>query len=585
MISENVEAEVDVKNLCFSYVKGDENTLSNITLSAEKGKFTVIMGHTGAGKTTLLMCLNGIIPQLLNGSLTGDISVSGLNALQYRVQTLSKSVGLVLQDAETQILGRTVSEDVAFGPRNYLVPREEILERINEALSRVRLNGYESRSTDNLSGGEKQRLAIAGVLAMKPKILVLDEPTSELDPLGRDEIYTTIENLSKESEITIIAVEHASQDILQRADHLIVLSQGAVSWRGNPRDFFKSSALVEENGIKPIPVGIVGNRLCERGLIPPERIPLSVDEAFDTVTDLLSGRQIIMTSEAPSVRPKETQSNLVSIKNLGHVYENGKTALHEVNLDVREGDFLALIGQNGAGKTTLAKHFNSLLKPTQGSVHVCGINVGESEPEELASHIGYVFQNPDHQIFSQSVWKEVAFGLKNIGLPENEMRSRIERVLNFTHLWNLRDEHPFSLGKGERQMIAVASILALEPKILVVDEPTTGLDWRGIRRIMDLIKTLHDNGTTIIMITHDMDLVAHYATRTVVMRHGAVLLDGETRDVLADTEKLRDAYVTPPQIVDFSLRLKPFGLNRIILDEKELGDIIANSVQEESHNV
>jgi energy-coupling factor transport system ATP-binding protein len=578
--------DISIKGLSYTYPKGDEAVLSDVSIEVREGEFTVIMGHTGAGKTTLLMCLNGIIPQLLEGDIKGQIEVGGLDVSKYRVQTLSKKLGLVMQDAETQVFGRSVEEDVAFGPRNYLVPREEIFRRVDEALARVRLAGYNKRATHELSGGEKQRLAIAGVLAMQPEILVLDEPTSELDPLGRDEIYRTIADLKNEKRLTIVAVEHSSQEIHERADRVVVLDGGKVVWSGKPADFFRNVSLVNQTGIKPIPVSCLGRRLADRGLIAEAEIPLNVDEAFGVVERLLGGKSLARASAAASESQKKDPSRgeaapLIRVKDLVHEYGNGKRALDGVTLDINKGDFVALIGQNGAGKTTLAKHFNSILKPSSGLVEVCGVDAGKSEPEDLSRHIGYVFQNPDHQIFCQSVYKELEYGLKNQELGEAETAARIDRVLKLTGLERCRDEHPFSLGKGERQMIAVASILVLEPEILVVDEPTTGLDWRGINRMMDLIHRLHENGTTIVMITHDMDIVARHATRSIVMRQGKVLLDGPTAEVFAQADLLRDAYVTAPEIVRLSARLSALGLDRVLLDEDELSDIVIRTIEED----
>ncbi len=573
---------IQVRNLSYTYPKGEERILSDVSFDVRQGEFTVIMGHTGAGKTTLLMCLNGIIPQLLEGERTGSIEIAGLDVGSYRVQTLSKHLGLVMQDSETQVFGRSVAEDVAFGPRNYLVPREEIFVRVDEALARVRLSGYNDRTTHQLSGGEKQRLAIAGVLAMKPEILVLDEPTSELDPLGRDEIYATIADLRREKNLTIVAVEHSSQEIHERADTVIVVAAGKIVWKGKPSDFFRDVELVRSTGIKPIPVSVLGWILHRKGLIDAADIPLTVDEAYGLIERTLSGRRLAAPAPrepAPRRPATDYTKPVITVRGLVHEYEGGRRAVDGVDLTIYEGDFVALIGQNGAGKTTLAKHFNSILKPSSGSVEVCGIDAGSSQPEILSRSIGYVFQNPDHQIFCQTVYKELEFGLKNLGLGEEETAARIDRVLELTGLSRHREEHPFSLGKGERQMIAVASILVLEPRVLVVDEPTTGLDWAGINRMMDLIHRLHENGTTIVMITHDMDIVARHARRVVVMKRGRVILDGDAASVFEETDRLEEAFVAPPEMVRLSKRLAALGLDRVVMDEDELADAVFASTQ------
>lgn len=579
-----MESIVKMADVAYSYPNTEKKTLNQIDIEAPKGKFTVIMGKTGAGKTTTVLCLNGIIPQLNEGSLSGKIEVAGLDTSKYRIQTLAKYVGVVMQDTSTQVFGSTVEEDVAFGPRNYLVPRQEIFRRIQESLRRVRLEGYEKRQTSQLSGGEKQRLAIAGILAMQPKIIVLDEPTSELDPLGREEIYTTINDLNKEQDTTILAVEHSSQEVCEKAEQLIVINDGRTVWAGNPREFFRDEHLVTENGIKPLPVASVGWRLLSAGLIEQGQVPLNVDQAYELIRALLSGRPIhYRRPESAGVRESAQSEEIIRIENLSHVYDNGKKALENVNLSIKRGEFVAIIGQNGAGKTTLVKHLIQILLPTTGSVWINGENIKTKNSIELTKVIGYVFQDPDNQIFSNTVYKELEFGLKNIDIDEEERKRRIEQALALTGLTGKEEEHPFSLGKGERQMIAVASILVMQPDILVIDEPTTGQDWAGINRMMSLVETLNQNGTTIVMITHDMDVVAKYATRTIVMTGGSVILDGETRNVFSAADALKAAFVVPPQCVQLSQKLSANGLMDVVMDEQELAGLIIESCGEVQH--
>ena len=579
-----MESIVKMADVAYSYPNTEKKTLNQIDIEAPKGKFTVIMGKTGAGKTTTVLCLNGIIPQLNEGSLSGKIEVAGLDISKYRIQTLAKYVGVVMQDTSTQVFGSTVEEDVAFGPRNYLVPRQEIFRRIQESLRRVRLEGYEKRQTSQLSGGEKQRLAIAGILAMQSKIIVLDEPTSELDPLGREEIYTTINDLNKEQDTTILAVEHSSQEVCEKAEQLIVINDGRTVWAGNPREFFRDEHLVTENGIKPLPVATVGWLLMRAGLIEQKQVPLNVDQAYELVSALLNGRPIRYRRPEPAGTQTSAQNEeIIRIENLSHVYDNGKKALENVNLSIKRGEFVAIIGQNGAGKTTLVKHLIQILLPTTGSVWINGENIKTKNSIELTKVIGYVFQDPDNQIFSNTVYKELEFGLKNIDIDEEERKKRIEQALALTGLTGKEEEHPFSLGKGERQMIAVASILVMQPDILVIDEPTTGQDWAGINRMMSLVETLNQNGTTIVMITHDMDVVAKYAARTIVMTGGSVILDGETRNVFAAADALKAAFVVPPQCVQLSQKLSANGLTDVVMDEQELAGLIIESCGEVQH--
>lgn len=564
---------IEIKDLSFTYKNSDVEVLKDVNLSIEEGKFTVIMGRTGAGKTTLAMLPNGIIPQLVEGTVKGTIIAAGKDSSKYRVQTMAREIGLVLQDPETQIFGRTVDEDTAFGPRNYLVPRDEIKERIKSALNKVRLDGYEKRQTSQLSGGEKQRLAIAGILAMDPSIIILDEPTSELDPIGREEIYSTMVSLQKDQKKTVVAVEHSSQEISEKADSIVVLSDAHVVWLGSPKDFFRELDLVERYGIKPLPVSKVGWELYKKGFIAKEEIPLSVDDAYALVVKLLDGRKL---GFSPAEAPRQERTKLIEVNDVHYQYDKAKEALKGVSFDIYEGDYVALIGQNGAGKTTLAKHFNSLFKPTSGRILVCGKDTRNEEPNTLAEQIGYVFQNPDNQIFSTSVYKEMEYGLKALKLSEEEMSKRIHEIAKLLDIEKVLEEHPFSLGKGERQRVAVASILVLKPKILVVDEPTTGQDWDGIQNMMKLIDELHANGTTIVMITHDMDVVATHANRVIVMAKGSMVADGSVRDVFKQEKALKDAYVARPQIPELSERL---GLESMTLTAQELGDALISTLE------
>lgn len=562
----------------YRYPKSENPVLQDVSLSFPQGTFTVIMGETGAGKSTLLMTLNGVVPDLKEGTLTGEVRLDGQDLSQFRVQTVTEYVGLVLQDPESQILSRYVKEDVAFGPRNYLVPRAEIKKRVAQALAQVQLESFENRETSQLSGGQKQRLAIAGILALQPKILCLDEPTSELDPVGREEIYLTIDSLRKSSDATIIAVEHSSADVVDRADRIVVMANGVVSWEGSPRDFFTDMELVGRSKVKQLPIATVGNELVKAGLIRPKDIPLSVEEAVSTVARLSAGSALAPPLPAQSDEDAAEQNDVaVQINDLHFRYPGGQRGLQGVDLTIKSGEYVALVGRNGAGKTTLAKQLNGIFLPTKGNVLVGGEDTRGVPSWELAQKVGYVFQNPDHQIFSTTVEEEIRFGLKQTRLDQKEIDKRVQEVLEFTGLESVRDEHPYSLGKGERQRLAVASILALRPGVLVVDEPTTGQDWAGVQTMMGLIDELNAAGTTIVMVTHDMDIVARHAKRMIVMDDGRVTADGPPAAVLADSEVLQQAAVNTTQPAELCRTLWPGS--PVILDPVALGEHLASQLE------
>lgn len=574
-----VENAIELKNISYRYPNAVELSLKNVSLTVAKGKFIVLMGSTGAGKTTLSLCLNGLIPQLLEGTLTGQVSVAGKDVGKTAVQSLSKVLGLVLQDPETQIIGRTVEEDTAFGPRNFMVPFDEIKQRVNQTLEKVRLKGYNHRLTEELSGGEKQRLAIAGVLVMEPEILVLDEPTSELDPIGRSEIYETLDDLRRKKDLTILLVEHSSEELIHKADEVVVFNQGEVFWKGVPTELFRNLPLLRQWGIKPLPVSQIGWDFYEKGWISFDEIPLDIPSAEGLIRALFpkygdrqghaqgqGQRKDRLPQQEPHLSKKEIA---VQVSDLIYQYNSGQLALRGINLTIEAGEFVALIGQNGAGKTTLAKHFNGLLKPTSGEVLVEGLNTLQYDTSDLSRTIGYVFQNPDHQIFSATVEKELEFGLKNAGFKGQEIKERVDHALQYTGLERDRTVHPFSLGKGERQMIAVASILVLKPKLLIIDEPTTGSDWVGVQSMMALISKLQIAGTTIIMISHDMDLVAQYAKRVIVLKDGGILLDGSPQDVFSNQQILLDSAIIPPQLCRLSSQLKDILGHKTFIESSE----------------
>ncbi|OLN29401.1 ABC transporter ATP-binding protein [Desulfosporosinus metallidurans] len=581
---QHIDNALELHNVSYHYPNSMEPSLRNISLTVDKGKFVGLMGATGAGKTTLSLCLNGLIPQLLEGKLMGQVIVAGLDVRKTAVQSLSKILGLVLQDPETQIIGRTVEEDTAFGPRNFLVPLEEIKRRVNQTLEKVRLQGYNKRLTQELSGGEKQRLAIAGVLVMEPEILVLDEPTSELDPVGRSEIFETLDDLRRQKELTIMLVEHSSEELIKKADEVVVLNQGEVVWRGVPTELFRNIPLLRQYGIKPLPVSLIGWAFYERGWVPFDEIPLDIPSAEHLVRDLLPrhGQWRDNLQSLQHLQPQKTDSfqaqkeGAVRIRDLIYQYNSGQPALRGINLTIATGEFVALIGQNGAGKSTLAKHLNGLLKPTCGDVIVEGMNTLKYDTAHLSKTIGYVFQNPDHQIFSVTVEKELEYGLKNAGFKGQEIKERVDQVLKSTGLERYRHVHPFTLGKGERQLIAVASILVIKPKLLIIDEPTTGSDWAGVQTMMALISQLHLAGTTIVMISHDMDLVAQYAQRVIVLKDGGILLDGSPRDVFSKEELLLDAAIVPPQLCRLSSRLKDVLFQETLIEPEEFIALFEN---------
>ncbi len=531
------------------------------------------MGPTGCGKSTLCLTFNGVIPHAIGGDLRGRVVVDGLNVAEHGIQELATRVGMVFQDPETQLFSATVRSEVAFGPENLMIPREEIIERVNWALDVTRLRGYEERAPINLSGGEKQQVALAAAIAMRPKILVLDEPTSELDPAGTSKIFSLIRELNERFGMTIVMIEH-KEEAVQISDRIILMKEGRIIGEGRPKEIFSKGRIVKESRIRVPQVSQLFYMLRERGL-DLGSTPIAVEEAYHLLKGVL--RKEKAEDLRSEIEPRKSKP-IIRVENLFFKYKNGPMALKGVNLEIYEGEFIAIIGENGSGKTTLAKHFNGLLKPTKGDVIVDGVNTKDAPITDLAKIVGLVFQNPDHQFFSYTVEEEVAFGPKNLGLSNEEVKARVDEALKFVGLEDLRDRHPLTLSRGQRQKLAVASVLAMRPKIIVLDEPTTGQDEVSINQIMSLVSRLRDEGRTIIMITHDMSMVAKYAERVIVLSDGKVLAEGPTREIFSLPEMLERIHIEVPSITKLAMMLSGYGIPRNILTVEEMCETILKKV-------
>ncbi len=487
---------ISIENLTYYYPDSEKPALQNINLKINKGEFVLLVGPTGSGKSTLLQCLNGIIPRVTGGRLEGKIEINGKTTTQHKVYQLSQIVGMVFQNPDTQLFGLTVEEDTAFGPENLGLPRREIQKRVEKALETTGIPHLRDRFTFTLSGGEKQRTAIAGNLAMKPEILVLDEPTSDLDPQGTKQVLETIKKLNREQKITIILAEHKIDQIIKMATRTIVMDRGTIILDGKTSEIFKNKTL--EN------IGIHSPQL--------KHLP-----QFKTTS--------------PRAHPAGNPQ--IIFENVYFSYHK-TPVLRNINLTINKGEFMAIIGPNGSGKTTLLGCLIGLIKPTQGRVLIEGEDISKKSVPELAEKVGYLFQNPDYQLFTDTVTEEIAFGLKNRNLPPTEIEKRVEKTLETMELTEYRDRHPQSLSRGQRQRLALASILALEPEVLLLDEPTTGQDRGHLKKLLQKIKELNNTGKTILLVTHDMDLALENTHRTIVMKDGRILLDAPTPQVLSE---------------------------------------------------
>ncbi|MQA02489.1 MAG: ATP-binding cassette domain-containing protein [Streptosporangiales bacterium] len=534
--------------LSFRYRGTDERQLDDVSFRIETGERVAIMGATGAGKTTLVMTFNGLIPHHHAGQMYGYLTSAGLDTVDHDVVDLVRHVGMVMQDPEAQITGRTAIDDATVGPANLGLPREEVFERAHRALDAVGLADLADRDTGQLSGGQQQRLAIAGILAMEPEILVLDEPTSELDPDGTAHVFAVVEKVTDQPGQTAVLVEHEPELVAQWASRLLVLHDGKLVHDGPPGQFFADPVRSREARLRPPQVVSVCCALQDRGVLQQGEVAVTVDEGVDLLRDRVPHGARAHGRATSATRPDPSVPVAVNARGVSHRYPSGVQALSDVDLAVHEGEFVALLGRNGAGKTTFARHLNGLLRPTVGELLVNDRPTAGRKVSELATEVGYVFQNPDHQIFAASVRDEVAFGLRNAGVAADQAEAKVEEVLELVGMREHIDDHPFRLGKGQRQRLAVASVLALEPQVLVVDEPTTGQDWHGSVAIMELIRELNEAGRTIVMITHDMPLVAAYAHRAVVFDAGRLIADLPVPELFAAEDVLAKAQLSAPQV-------------------------------------
>ena len=542
-----MEPAVSIEGLAYRYREQQKPALKGVDLEVAEGEFVVIMGPSGAGKSTLCVALNGLIPHFFRGKMEGEVRVGGRSTREGKVGEFAQEVGLVFQDFEAQLFSTNVALEVAFGPENFRVERGEMIERVERMLGQVRLEGFEKRTPATLSGGQKQRLAIASVLAIEPRILCLDEPTTDLDPVGKLGIFEIAEDLKDRDDVTLIVVEHETEETLD-ADRIIVLRDGEIVADRPAREVLRDVELLQESNVMPLQV----TRFFHEMGLWQGQLPLTPQEGvaeFRRRGWRVNPDRHRRLVEADAKREEGYGEPVIEVEGLTHRYPNGVVALEGVDLTVRKGEFLAVLGQNGSGKTTLVKHFNGLLHPTEGTVRVGEDETREQGLRQLGQSVGYVFQNPDHQIFSDTVADEVAFGPKIRGMEEGEIKERVEEALAAVGLEGRGGEDPFGLTKGERQRVAVASVLSVRPEVLILDEPTTGLDYAEQRSMMDLVKGLNEAGSTIIAVTHTMWVVAEYAHRAAVVRDGKISLQGTVREVFAEEDELHDAALRPPHIV------------------------------------
>ena len=560
---------IKVEDLCFDYVTQDENgnviernsALKNVSLAVPEGQFLAVLGHNGCGQSTLAKHFNAILTPT-----SGKVIVDGIDtADEDRLFDVRRTVGMVFQNPDNQLVATIVEEDVAFAPENLGVPPKEIRERVDDALKQVDMYEFREHAPHQLSGGQKQRVAIAGIIAMQPRCIVMDEPTAMLDPKGRREVMKTIKRLNKEHGITVILITHYMDEAAQ-ADRVVVMVGGTVIMDGVPKKIFSRLEELRAVGLDVPQVTELCDMLIKKGVDISREIIFEEDCA-DAITALDLKKKSADIKEKPAV-VRNAADEAVRLEKLTYKYSVGtpfeKTAVNNVDLSIVRGEFVGIIGHTGSGKSTLIQHLDGLIKPTEGTVYVDGRNIWEKAVNirDIRFKVGIVFQYSEHQLFEETVAKDIAYGPHNMGLSEDEIKDRVQAAAESMGIVHLLGKSPFELSGGQQRRAALAGVLAMDPEVLILDEPAAGLDPKGRDKILGLISEYHrKSGKTILLVSHSMEDIVKYATKVLVMNKGSVFCYDETDKVFERTDELVSIGLDVPQITRLSHLLVERGID------------------------
>ena len=560
MSSSNTIIKLD--DVSFSYGHEAQNALDHVSLAIEKGEFVGVIGPSGAGKSTLAAVMSGAIPHHYTGQLFGATLVDDRDTCEITLTDISRVVGSVLQDIDAQMVAPIVEDEMLFGLENFGIPHDQIEERISQTLTTVGISDLRHREIATLSGGQKQKVAIAAIIAMAPNVLVLDEPTAALDPASSTLVFDTLRQINREHGITVVVIEQKVALLSKYCSRVLVMADGKLAFDGEPHQVFAHASELRQMGVDSPRVARIANSLAEVGLLPSDQAPcLNVSEAHQLISSLLADAT---SKDAPADVPETSphipavprgvnQEPVVELTDVTFAYPHGGASVSNLNMCVYPGELVGVIGQNGAGKTTLTKLMNGLLHPASGTVRMAGMNTADVPTSAIAAKCATLFQNPDRQLCRDTVLDEVAFGLELHGVGTDEARQRARVAAERFGL--PLDESPFSLSRGQRQMVALASVVVLDPQVVLLDEPTSGLDYRECMTVMETVSEMAERGCAVIMVCHDMEVVSDFAQRLVVMADGRILERGDANRIFADDALMRAAYVEPPQVVALSKEL------------------------------
>lgn len=560
---------IQVENLYYDYITEDDNgnvternsALKNVNLTVPEGQFLAVLGHNGCGKSTLAKHFNAIFTPT-----SGKVIVDGIDTSdEDRLFDVRRTVGMVFQNPDNQLVATIVEEDVAFAPENLGIPPKEIRERVDDALKQVDMYEFREHAPHQLSGGQKQRVAIAGIIAMRPRCIVMDEPTAMLDPKGRREVMKTIKQLNKEQGITVILITHYMEEAAQ-ADRVVVMDKGTVIMDDVPKKIFSRYEELRAVGLDVPQVTELCVMLQNNGVDVSREIIFEADCA-DAICALDLRRKTAEIKEKPSASRKKGEE-AARLEKLTYKYSIGtpfeKTAVDNVNLSIERGEFIGIIGHTGSGKSTLIQHLNGLIKPTEGVVYVDGRDIWGKDVNirDIRFKVGIVFQYSEHQLFEETVAKDISYGPRNMGLSEEEIGQRVKEAAESMGITHLLEKSPFELSGGQQRRVALAGVLAMSPEVLILDEPAAGLDPKGRDKILGLISEYHrKSGKTILLVSHSMEDIVKYATKVLVMNKGSVFCFDETDKVFERTDELVSIGLDVPQITRFSHLLKERGVD------------------------
>ncbi len=542
---------IEFNNFNFQYRVQHEPTLKNINLTIYEGEKVLILGPSGSGKSTLGATLNGLIPFRTEGSSTGSLKIHGKETANLSLFELSQMVGTVLQDPDSQFIGLTVGEDMAFSLENACIMQNEMKEKVKEIASIVEVADFLNAAPHSLSGGQKQRVTLAGTLVSDADILLFDEPLASLDPATGEKAIDLIHQVHEKTGKTIIIIEHRLEDVLYRpVDRIIVMNEGSILLDTTPTQLFKEETL-KQNGLRePLYITALKYAGCDL-------------KAFDKVEHLdqinLKGckekLEAFMNNAAEA--EEEVEANVIlEFEQVSFGYDRSKTLLKDINFKLHKGEMLSIVGKNGAGKSTLSKLICGFYKPTKGRLLLKGQDMKHLTIKERSESIGVVLQNPNQMISKPMLYDEVALVLRNQGLPEAEVQERVYETLKVCGLYQMRNWPISALSFGQKKRVTIASILVSKPEILILDEPTAGQDFKHYTEMMEFLKTLNNEGITIIMITHDMHLMLEYTDRAIVLSDGKVLADNTTVNVLTNSTITEPAHLKETSLYSLAVKVK-----------------------------